>query len=66
MAGSTQGIMRVEIYDGTNKLGEIGLSEKTFSTGSRGFYASTKLEIHGKRYQANLQLVEIGSKPGSK
>jgi len=58
--------MRAEIYDGTNKMGEIGLSEKTFYTGSRGFYSSAKLETHGKRYQANLQLVEIGSKPGNK
>ncbi len=58
--------MRAEIYDGSDKLGEVGLSEKTFSTGSRGFYASVKFEIHGKRYQANFQLVEIGSKPGSK
>jgi hypothetical protein len=58
--------MRVEIYDGTDRLGEVGLSEKTFSTGSRGFYASAKVEVHGKRYQANFQLVEIGSKPGSK
>jgi hypothetical protein len=54
--------MRVEIYDGSDRLGEVGLSDKTFSTGSRGYYASAKLEIHGKRYQANFQLVEIGSK----
>jgi hypothetical protein len=36
---------------------------KTFKTGSRGFYANGKVEIEGKRYQAQIQLVEIGSKP---
>ena len=58
--------MRAEIYDGSEKIGEIGLADKVFSTGSRGYYASAKLEIHGKRYQANLQLVEIGSKQAVK
>jgi len=58
--------MRAEIYDGSDKLGEIGLADKVFSTGSRGYYASAKLEIHGKRYQANFQLVEIGSKQAAK
>lgn len=35
---------------------------KEFKTGSRGFYASGKTEIDGKRYQIQIQLVEIGSK----
>jgi hypothetical protein len=35
---------------------------KEFKTGSRGFYANGKIEIDGKRYQAQIQLVEIGSK----
>lgn len=35
---------------------------KTFKTGSRGFYANAKAEIEGKRYQVQIQLVEIGSK----
>lgn len=38
---------------------------KEFKTGSRGFFASGKTEIEGKRYQVQIQLVEIGSKkPG--
>lgn len=37
--------------------------KKQFSTGSRGFHVSDKIVIDGKRYQANVQLVEIGSKP---
>jgi len=35
---------------------------KEFKTGSKGFYGSTKAEIDGKRYQVQVQIVEIGSK----
>ena len=35
---------------------------KNFKTGSRGYYANGKTEIDGKRYQVQIQLVEIGSK----
>ncbi len=44
-------------------IGTMSLPEKVFKTGSRGFYANGKIEIEGKRYQAQIQLVEIGSKP---
>jgi hypothetical protein len=43
-------------------LGVMTVTPKNFKTGSRGFYANGKLEIDGKRYQAQIQLVEIGSK----
>jgi len=33
-----------------------------FKTGSRGFRAHKKIEIEGKRYQVQIQIVEIGSK----
>ncbi|RJQ55641.1 MAG: hypothetical protein C4521_01880 [Actinobacteria bacterium] len=36
---------------------------KTFSSGSRGYWAGDKLELNGRRYQVQVQLVEIGSKP---
>jgi hypothetical protein len=39
------------------------LKPKEFKTGSRGFYALGKVEINGKRYQTQIQLVEIGSRP---
>jgi hypothetical protein len=45
-------------------LSTLALPAKEFKTGSRGFYANSKIEIDGKRYQAQIQLVEIGSKPG--
>ena len=38
------------------------VSPKNFKTGSKGFYASGKTEMDGKRYQVQIQLVEIGSK----
>jgi hypothetical protein len=49
--------------DTGQSLGTIALPPKQFKTGSRGFYNNTKLEIDGKRYQVQIQLVEIGSKP---
>jgi len=50
-----------------NDMGETltttELKPKTFSTGSRGFNGSFKVENSGKRYQVNVNAVEIGSKP---
>ncbi len=40
----------------------LTLPSKEFKTGSRGFYANEKVEIEGKRYQMQIQLIEIGSK----
>jgi hypothetical protein len=49
--------------DTGQSLGQVAAPSKVFKTGSRGFYANTKVEIDGKRYQVSIQLVEIGSKP---
>lgn len=43
----------------------IALNQKEFKTGSRGFFASAKAEIKDKRYQIQIQAVEIGSKKAS-
>lgn len=43
-------------------IGVFTLPPKDFKTGSKGFYANGKIELDGKRYQTQLQLVEIGSK----
>ena len=43
-------------------LGVMTIPPKDFKTGSKGFYANGKIELEGKRYQAQIQLVEIGSK----
>lgn len=49
--------------DSGETLGTISVPPKQFKTGSRGFYGNAKLEIDGKRYQVQIQIVEIGSKP---
>jgi len=54
-------IAELKTEDGKT-LKVISVSAKDFRTGSRGYYANQKLEIEGKRYQMQIQLVEIGSK----
>jgi hypothetical protein len=41
----------------------ITVSPKDFKTGSKGFFGMAKAELDGKRYQIQVQVVEIGSKP---
>ena len=46
-----------------DKTLELILSEKAFSTGSKGFWAGDKLLMSdGRRYQVQVQAVLIGSK----
>ncbi len=49
--------------DSGQPIGVMTAVAKDFKTGSKGFYTNGKLEIEGKRYQVQVQLVEIGSKP---
>ena len=39
------------------------LDKKDFKTGSKGYYGQGKMVAGGKKYQINIQVVEIGSKP---
>ncbi len=55
-------MVRVEVYEGSEKIADVGLPEKKFATGSVDYWASQKLEVNGKRYQCQFQMVEIGSK----
>jgi len=48
--------------DGGQTLTMLSVTPKDFKTGSRGYYSNQKVEIDGKRYQVQIQLVEIGSK----
>ena len=48
--------------DDGQSIAVITVPPKEFKTGSRGFFGSTKAEINGKRYQIQIQVVEIGSK----
>ena len=56
-------ILTVEIKDGDTKLAELAANEKAFKTGSKGFFGMGKVQIGEKRYQVQVQMVEIGSKP---
>ena len=48
--------------DDGKSLGTMTVAPKNFKTGSRGYYANGKMELDGRRYQLQIQLVEIGSK----
>ncbi len=61
MSNSLIIIAEIKTPDG-KVLGMFTLPPKNFKTGSKGFYANGKMEIEGKRYQVQIQLVEIGSK----
>ncbi|RPH56613.1 MAG: hypothetical protein EHM81_12895, partial [Chloroflexi bacterium] len=58
-------MLTIEIKDGDKQVGVLMAEEKVFKTGSRGFYGMGKIPIGEKRYQVQVQLVEIGSKPKS-
>ncbi len=56
-------ILIAEIKSGDgNVLNVMTLPPKEFKTGSKGFYANAKMDLDGKRYQVQIQMVEIGSK----
>ncbi len=54
-------IAELKMENGQNII-TLPAMPKDFKTGSKGFYANGKTEINGKRYQVQIQLVEIGSK----
>ena len=56
-------MLSVEIKKDGNVVGLMMAEEKIFKTGSRGFFGTGKMQIGEKRYQVQVQLVEIGSKP---
>lgn len=56
-------MLSVEIKDNDQVVGMLTAAEKLFKTGSRGFFGMGKIQIGEKRYQVQVQMVEIGSKP---
>jgi hypothetical protein len=56
-------MITVEIKKDDKSIGIMTAAEKVFKTGSRGFFGMGKIQIEEKRYQVQVQLVEIGSKP---
>jgi hypothetical protein len=56
-------MISIEIKKDDQAVGILSAPEKVFKTGSRGFFGMGKIQIGDKRYQVQVQLVEIGSKP---
>ena len=56
-------MITVEIKKDDQAVAIMTAAEKVFKTGSRGFFGMGKIQIDDKRYQVQVQLVEIGSKP---
>ena len=56
-------MLSIEIKENDKVVGMLPAAEKLFKTGSRGFFGMGKIQIGEKRYQVQVQLVEIGSKP---
>lgn len=56
-------MLSIEIKENEKIVGMLPAEEKNFKTGSRGYYGMGKISIGDKRYQVQIQLVEIGSKP---
>ncbi len=52
--------------DAGQLIGLMTVPPKDFKTGSKGYFTSGKVEVEGKRYQVQVQLVEIGSRPTEK
>jgi hypothetical protein len=56
-------MLSIEIKENEKVVGQLAAPEKLFKTGSRGYFGMGKIQIGEKRYQVQVQLVEIGSKP---
>jgi len=56
-------MITIEIKHDNQAVGVLMAAEKTFKTGSKGYFGVGKIQMGAKRYQVQVQLVEIGSKP---
>jgi hypothetical protein len=56
-------MLSVELKENDKVVATLAAPEKQFKTGSRGYFGMAKIQIGEKRYQVQVQIVEIGSKP---
>jgi len=56
-------MITIEIKHDNQVTGILMATTKTFKTGSKGYFGMGKIQMGEKRYQVQVQLVEIGSKP---
>jgi hypothetical protein len=66
MEADTMNIIAEFKSDAGQLIALMTVPPKDFKTGSKGYFTSGKVEIEGKRYQLQVQLVEIGSKEAAK
>lgn len=59
----TENMNIATITIGGEKANLMVAGPREFKTGSRGYNANGKGEFGGKKYQININIVEIGSKP---
>jgi len=53
---------KTAVQDALTNLVKDQLDAKTFGTGSKGFFGQGKIDAAGKRYQAQVSAVLVGSK----
>jgi len=58
-------MITVEFKQDGQAVGLMTADLKEFKTGSKGYFGMGKIQIGEKRYQVQVQMVEIGSKPKS-
>lgn len=63
LAKGDRKMITAEFKQDGQMVGLMTVDPKEFKTGSKGYYANGKISIGDKRYQVQVQLVEIGSKP---
>jgi hypothetical protein len=56
-------MIRVEIKKDNQVVGILKAAKKVFKTESHGSFEMGKVQIDEKRYQVQVQLIEIESKP---
>lgn len=63
LAKGEKAMITVEFKQDGQMVGLLTADPKEFKTGSKGYFGMGKIQIGEKRYQVQVQLVEIGSKP---
>jgi hypothetical protein len=64
MKNRGENMLLIKIEDARgNLVGAFTAEQGEFKTGSKGYKATAKVKIDGKRYQTQVNMVEIGSKP---
>lgn len=60
------GSMKVRITTPRGNESDVIMSPKVYSTGTRGYHGTGKVQDGEKKYQLNFQVYEVGSKPAKK